>query len=641
MERKLVAFRTPRIVILIAAAAVSSAAAQGALPHPAPLPAVPRADGALAISVVYPEEGQVLTARDSSFVFGAVGSGRARLTVNGVDVPVAPNGAFLAWIALPQDSAGEVRLVARLGADSVVRTLHVKLPAVPGAAGTGAWLDAGSISPRGARWALPGEPVRVALAAAPGAEVTLRLPGGRVVPLVPDTGTSLSYSPFDRAPTRRAETVRARYFGVFPAESLGGPLPAVTARVSEARPDSARAAWIRVVWGADTARAMLPLRLALVDPAQPAVVLLDDDTARAGNTDGAVIGAPFADGTYYWFFRNGTVAAVSGRSGDQLRLALSATAVAWVGLDGVAATLPAGTPPPRTIVGLVRLFPQPAVVAARLRLSQRVPFRVDEDDHSVTLRLYGAQSDLDWVQYGGTDPLVPRITWAQPTTDEATVTFELSRRVFGWRAHWEGSDLVLELRRPPAVNRVRPLAGRVIAVDPGHPPDGATGQTGLREAEANLAVALVLRDLLTRAGARVVMTRTTDSAVGLYERTVMAESSSADALVSIHNNAFPDGVNPFENNGTSTYYFHPRSARLAMLTQRALVAQLGLRDLGVGRGDLALVRPTWMPAILTEGAFLMIPEQENALRTPSFQRRYALGILHGLEQFLREMAEER
>jgi len=121
----------------------------------------------------------------------------------------------------------------------------------------------------------------------------------------------------------------------------------------------------------------------------------------------------------------------------------------------------------------------------------------------------------------------------------------------------------------------------------------------------------------------------------------MAESSAAEVLVSIHNNAFPDGVNPFENNGTSTYYFHPRSARLAMLVQRSLVAQLGLRDLGVGRGDLALVRPSWMPAILTEGAFLMIPEQENALRTPSFQRRYARGILHGLEQYLREMAEER
>jgi len=136
------------------------------------------------------------------------------------------------------------------------------------------------------------------------------------------------------------------------------------------------------------------------------------------------------------------------------------------------------------------------------------------------------------------------------------------------------------------------------------------------------------------------MTRTADTAVGLYERTVLAERAGAELLVSIHNNAFPDGVNPWENNGTSTYYNLPRSARLAALVQRALVAQLGLRDLGMGRGDLALVRPTWMPAVLTEGAFLMIPEQEQALRTRAFQTRYARGILRGIEQFLREMAAD-
>ena len=42
--------------------------------------------------------------------------------------------------------------------------------------------------------------------------------------------------------------------------------------------------------------------------------------------------------------------------------------------------------------------------------------------------------------------------------------------------------------------------------------------------------------------------------------------------------ALPDGVNPFVNNGTSVYYFHPRSAGLARALDRALVAELGIRD---------------------------------------------------------------
>lgn len=637
-ERKLVPFRVTWTAALVALVPTALAAqARTAAP---PLPRIPAVQGPLGVTVVYPLEGQLVTASDSTFLFGSVGDGRARLELNGLDVPVAPNGAFLAWVPIPADTQPVFRFIARLGADSAVRLLRVRVPAPHLPPDSGLWLDRASIVPRGVRWAEPEEPIRVSLYASPGAAVVLRLPGSDApIGLVPDTGTSLAYGPFDRAPTRRPQRVETRYTGVFPARALGAPLPAVTAPPPiRGASDTVNAAWITVATERDTVRAPLPLRIALLDPARRAVVLLDDDTARAGNTDGAVAGAPLEGGTFHWFFRNGTIAEVSGRAGASVRLQLSRGAVAWVDIASVGATLPAGTPPPRTTVDLVRLTPDSTSVVARFRMGQRVPFRVDEEERALTVRFYSALMDLDWVQYGGTDPLVPRVTWAQPAADEGTVTLELSRPVFGWRARWDGTDLVLEVRRPPRVDARAPLRGRVIAVDPGHPPAGATGPTGLREAEANLAVALALRDMLERAGARVVLTRATDTAVGLYERTVLAEAAGAEVLVSIHNNAFPDGVNPWLNHGTSTYYFMPRSARLAALVQRQLVAQMGLRDLGMGRGDLALVRVTWMPSVLTEGAFLMVPEQEQGLRTPAFQARYARGVLRGLEQYLRELA---
>jgi N-acetylmuramoyl-L-alanine amidase len=116
------------------------------------------------------------------------------------------------------------------------------------------------------------------------------------------------------------------------------------------------------------------------------------------------------------------------------------------------------------------------------------------------------------------------------------------------------------------------------------------------------------------------------------------EEVGAELLISIHNNARPDGVNPFTNNGTSVFYNHPQSIPLAMAVDRALVARLGIRDLGVGRGDLALVRPTWMPAILTEGLFMMLPDQEAALRSPAGQRLYAQGVFDGIRRFLHDRA---
>jgi len=144
--------------------------------------------------------------------------------------------------------------------------------------------------------------------------------------------------------------------------------------------------------------------------------------------------------------------------------------------------------------------------------------------------------------------------------------------------------------------------------------------------------------MLEAAGARVIMTRTDSTAVPLYARTTMATEADAHLFVSIHNNAFPDGVNPFRNNGTSTYYFYPQSVDLARALQRELLRELRLRDLGIGRGDLAAVRHTWMPAALTETMFLMIPRQEAALRDPNVIERIARAHYRGIEAFVRAHA---
>jgi N-acetylmuramoyl-L-alanine amidase len=187
------------------------------------------------------------------------------------------------------------------------------------------------------------------------------------------------------------------------------------------------------------------------------------------------------------------------------------------------------------------------------------------------------------------------------------------------------------------------LRGLRIAIDPGHPgvagqAGGATGPTGLLEREAVIPVALRARDLLVERGAEVLLTKTApEEAVDLNLRPTMARRANAHALVSIHYNAFPDGVNPFLNNGTSTYSFHAHSARLSQLVHEAMIRNMHLRDLGTRRANFAVVRPTWFPAVLTEGAFMMLPDQEHAMKTAEYQDAYARSIVDGLEQFFREL----
>src|SRR3981081_2574540 len=64
---------------------------RGITPRQAPpLPPVPLVEGRLSPRVVFPEANQALTVRDSNFIFGSIGNGRASLTINGAPVKVAP-----------------------------------------------------------------------------------------------------------------------------------------------------------------------------------------------------------------------------------------------------------------------------------------------------------------------------------------------------------------------------------------------------------------------------------------------------------------------------------------------------------------------------------------------------------------------
>ncbi|MBI2614730.1 MAG: N-acetylmuramoyl-L-alanine amidase, partial [Gemmatimonadetes bacterium] len=486
----------------------------------------------------------------------------------------------------------------------------------------------------------PDEPVHLEVRATPEASVRLLLPTGDTVALVRRDGFQFiaeGERAFGTRPPGELTRAWDRYvgsgigpFGPDPGDVLA-PLPT---------PGPTDSSWVRLeaIVGDDTARARWPLRVGVVDPARPRVIYVDDDTAGTGLTDSALAGraAPYA--TYHWFFPTGTVAAVNGRWNDQIRLRLSRASVAWV--DAVEVhPLPVGTPPPGgTTGGSVRLFPEERAVTLRVPLPARIPFRVDEDERSLRLTLYGMAADLDFMQYGPEDPLIRRLWFAQPREDETEIRVDLAAPVWGYRTRWRGSDLLLVIRRPPEIDQRRPLRGRRIAVDPGHPPLGAVGPTGVREPEVTLAVGRKLQRLLERAGATVILLRSSDAPIDLAPRVVHAERADADVLVSIHANALPDGVNPFINNGTSVYYFQPRSLELARALNRALVRQFGFRDLGVGRADLALARPTWMPAALCEGLFLMLPDQEAVLASEEGQWRYARGIVEGLEEFLRGSA---
>ncbi|MFL5582803.1 MAG: N-acetylmuramoyl-L-alanine amidase [Gemmatimonadaceae bacterium] len=633
----------------LAAASVLLAAACARTPRPASAPAadtaeapappleVPRVDGPLRLRVQYPRADQLIPVRDSNFIFGETGSGSASLTINDVPVRVYPNGAFMGWLAVPAD--GRYRLVAARAADTARLEQPIRLPEPARTLGPADRLlvDTASLTP--ARTAVLSlrdeEPVRVSLRVPGNADVrivvadtaarrALRASGS---PVVDSTTGALRVVGGDSTRGEREGGVQTQPREADVRWSLDVPAGALR-----------RGGTVLVARGADTVRLPLPV---VSDPEGPfgSRVVLGAGAPPAGvsDTDRVVIVRPTPGGTYKWFFLPGTVAEVTGRQGDWYRLRLDETLEAWVAAAD-ATPVAAAAPAPRRVALNARVVPADEWVDLRIPVSERPPHLVQAEGDVLLLTLYGTQSNTDILQIVGNDPLVRWVTWEQVTSDRVEYRLHLASPPYGWQALWQGGAFVLRVRRPPRVDRGQPLRGLRIVVDPGHPPAGATGPTGLYEGDAVLAIGLKLRDMLQQRGATVIMTRTTRDTVDLGLRPIIARRENAHALVSIHLNALPDGVNPFTAHGTGTYWFHPQAAPLARQVQRGMVRRMGLPDLGIYYDNLALTRQSWMPSILCEGAFVIMPDQEAALRTDAFQMRYARGVAEGIEAYFRALA---
>jgi N-acetylmuramoyl-L-alanine amidase len=573
-----------------------------------PLPPIPLVEGPLSIKVVYPPAQHLIESRDSNFIFGSVGSGHAALTINGAPARVYPNGAFIAFVANPPPAAPRYDLVATVPGQDTARLsqpVRVPDPRLPLPLTGPLAVDTLSITPRAPATSLmllrPDERVRVGVRAPVNASAWVVWPGGSQW-LVAGTGDSSSGATF-------AADVAAR--------SLRDGATVYVARAT------------------DTLRFAL-LRPDLVDTLTVHLVRAGDVPIRP-DTDRVIIGRPVPGGTYKWFLLPGTMLEMTGRMSGFTRVRLDSGLEIWIA-DGDAVPVPSGTPLPQraTLNARVRSAADWVDLVIPIQGGERPAYFVEEGARSLTLTLYGTRANTDIINYAENDTLLRTVEWKQVLDDRAELDLALRQPLYGYLALWEDGNFVLRVRRRPAIDGGSPLRGLTIAVDPGHPPIGATGPTGLYEAQAVLPVGEKVRQLLEQRGARVVMTRTTNDPVELGLRPIIARRENANAFVSIHLNAYGDGVNPFvARNGSGTYFFHKLSEPLARPVERGLVTHMGLPNLGVYYDNLAVVRPSWMPMVLTEGAFVIIPEQEAALRTTEFQARYAEGIVEGLEEYFR------
>ncbi len=227
------------------------------------------------------------------------------------------------------------------------------------------------------------------------------------------------------------------------------------------------------------------------------------------------------------------------------------------------------------------------------------------------------------------DGLVRDISWAVLPDNPSTVRLTIeSQTMLDYTATNSPDGKQVTLTLTPSS-----LVGKLVVVDPGHggPDPGARGPSGTLEKDIDLAIALYLRDYLIAAGARVLMIRTQDIDVGLYERPAIANANHADLFISVHNNA----TEYDRQSGTETYYTNtnPLSRALADAVHHSVITSLGTIDRGVRTEPFVVIRETKAPSVLVEGLYLSNPSDEKRLKDPAFQKSLAEAIWKGVADF--------
>jgi N-acetylmuramoyl-L-alanine amidase len=217
------------------------------------------------------------------------------------------------------------------------------------------------------------------------------------------------------------------------------------------------------------------------------------------------------------------------------------------------------------------------------------------------------------------------------------------------------SKLVEPVLRPA---KIPTWPAHTVILDAGHGgfDQGAVSMLG-NEKDFALDVVERARDLLTKAGFNVRLTRSGDVFIPLEDRAAFANRQSNAIFVSVHFNAgaredasgietyslAPRGVPSTNSAILSLADFQPcvgnlrdpENIALATAMHAALITKMGVSDRGIKRARFIVLRDCNIPAVLIEGGFLTNAQDRVRIATPVYRQMLAQAILQGVLSYNR------
>lgn len=199
-----------------------------------------------------------------------------------------------------------------------------------------------------------------------------------------------------------------------------------------------------------------------------------------------------------------------------------------------------------------------------------------------------------------------------------------------------------------------PLGGIKIMLDAGHGGlDGGASKGEVIEKDITLAITKKVARQLTRLGAEVILTRSTDGDVlsehapsedfatnrerkkqDIFLRKALVAQHEPDLFITIHANAIPNG----KWRGAQVFYHKdgdPNSENLAKSIQQTIRETMENTEReALSIKNVYLLKKTEVPAVLVETGFISNEEERQLLASEAYQEKMAFAIARGIENYI-------
>lgn len=336
----------------------------------------------------------------------------------------------------------------------------------------------------------------------------------------------------------------------------------------------------------------------------------------------------------------GVIAEEVGEINNYYKIRLSASEIGYLYTQTVK-PVNEGTPYPLVTLSSLKIIPEKKWTTISIPISPKIIYKMipKMNPGGVDLFFYGAVNNIGIIYTEQGESIVESVIPIQ-YQDKVTKISIVTREKQNW-GYWgeydDKGNFNLKIKHSPNNGKSDEeiFKGLIFMLDPGHGGiyPGAVGPTGFEEQEVNLGIALSLKKRLEDVGAKVILTRESDIDISLADRVKVAFENQANISISIHNNSCVENLDPLTKKGTSVFYYQPFSRGLAGDVFEELV-KIGLIPENYNFAPFYLVRPSYYPSILIEGAYMSHPIDEMMLMDIEFQAKIADAIFKGINKFL-------